>query len=394
MDTSQIKQLDDEYILPTYARFPLVLASGKGCRAKDADGREYLDFSSGIGVNSLGWCDDEWAAAVANQAANLQHTSNYFYSQPAAQLAQKLCAATGMAKVFFANSGTEANEGAIKAARKYSREKYGAGRHTILTLHNSFHGRTMATLTATGQEQLHKHFDPFLPGFAYLQAGDIATLAAALDGSVCAVMLEPIQGEGGVIPLGAAYLNEVQALCRQQDVLLIADEVQSGVGRTGAFLACQKCGITPDIITLAKGLGGGLPIGAVLLAKGCAAALGAGDHGSTFGANPVCCAAALVVMNRLTDTFLAEVAQKGAALKAAVQGLPHVADVRGDGLMLGILFEDGLAAADVQAAAMQKGLLCLTAKERLRLLPPLVVTQAELNEGVAILRQVLAGLLA
>lgn len=394
MDTKTIKQLDDEYILHTYARFPICLAEGKGCRAKDPEGNHYLDFTSGIGVNSLGWADSEWAKAVADQAATLQHTSNLFYTAPGAKLARALCQKTGMDKVFFSNSGAEANEGAIKAARKYSRDKYGEGRHTILTLQNSFHGRTMATLTATGQAHFHQNFNPFLQGFAYVEAGSITALKAAVDGSVCAVMLEPIQGEGGVIPLKADYLTAVQALCAEKDVLLIADEIQTGVGRTGAFLACQKHGIQPDIATLAKGLGAGLPIGAVLLGQKCAAVLEAGDHGSTFGANPVCCAGALVVMNRLTDTFMAEVAQKGNALKAALKALPGVADVSGDGLMLGVLFAGGIKAADVLAKAMDAGLLCLTAKDRLRLLPPLVITQAELDEGVDILKNVLAKMAA
>ena len=391
MDAQQTKQLDDEYIAHTYARFPVELVEGKGCVAKDAGGKQYLDFTSGIGVNSLGFCDDAWAAAVALQAATLQHTSNLFYTQPAARLAEKLCQKTGMSKVFFANSGAEANEGAIKAARKYSHDKYGEGRHTIITLQNSFHGRTIATLTATGQPVFHQNFAPFLGGFTYLPAGDMDALRAAMDGTVCGVMLEAIQGEGGIIPQDPAYLKEVQALCNQQDVLLIADEIQCGAGRAGAFLAIQKYGVQPDIVTLAKGLGGGLPIGAFLLAEKCQAALGAGDHGSTFGANPVCCAGALAVMERLTDGFLAEVDKKGASLKAALLGLPRVKDVSGDGLMVGVLFEEGTTAAEVLAKARDKGLLCLTAKDRLRLLPPLTITREELDKGVAILRQVLEG---
>lgn len=389
MNSTEIKQLDAEYVLPTYGRFDLCLTSGKGCRAYSPEGAAYLDFTSGIGVNSLGWCDEEWSAAVAKQAATLQHTSNLYYTQPGAQLAKALCTATGMAKVFFGNSGAEANEGAIKAARKYSLQKYGEGRATIVSLYNSFHGRTMATLTATGQQGFHQHFAPFLPGFAYTPANDIPALGQALAGDVCAVMFEPIQGEGGIVPLEPGYLQALQALCHEKDILLIADEVQCGVGRTGHFLASQGAGIQPDIVTLAKGLGGGLPIGAVLLAEGCQTALGKGDHGSTFGANPVCCAGALVVMNRLNESFLAAVQAKGELLKNGLLALPGVQGVSGKGLMLGISFAPGIAAAGVLQAAMQKGLLCLLAKDKLRLLPPLVVTTEEITEGLSILKTVL-----
>jgi len=389
MNSQQIKALDAAYVLPTYARFDLCLIEGSGCRGKDPEGNSYLDFASGIGVNSLGWADPQWAAAVAAQAGKLQHVSNLYYTQPGAQLAETLCQRTGMDKAFFANSGAEANEGAIKAARKYSHDKYGDGRHVIVALENSFHGRTVATLSATGQDAFHQHFHPFLPGFVHVPAEDIAALEAALTAEVCAVMLEPIQGEGGVVPLDSAYLAQVQALCKAKDILLISDEVQTGVGRTGAFLASQKVNLQPDIVTLAKGVGGGLPLGAVLLAKSCAHALGKGDHATTFGANPVCCAGALVVMERLDDAFLAAVNDKGALFKKELAALPHVADVSGDGLMLGVRFEDGVSAGDVLNAAMARGLLCLLAKDRLRLLPPLVITEAEITEGIGILRTVL-----
>jgi acetylornithine/N-succinyldiaminopimelate aminotransferase len=392
MNSQQIKQLGDDYILPTYARFDLCLVRGSGCRAQDPEGNSYLDFASGIGVNCLGWGDGEWAAAEAAQAAGLQHTSNLYHTGPGARLARALCQKTGMDKVFFANSGAEANEGAVKAARKYSRDKYGAGRHTVLCLQNSFHGRTLATLAATGQDAFHRHFDPFPQGFAHVPAGDLAAMEKALDGGVCAVLIETIQGEGGVVPQSPAYLQAVERLCREKDILYIADEVQTGVGRTGAFLASHKAGVRPDIATLAKGIGGGLPLAAVLFAKGCAGALGKGDHATTYGANPVCCAGALVVMERLTDAFLAGVAQKGALLKEKLAALPGVEGVDGDGLMLGVRLAPPLKSIEVVTAAMQNGLLTLTAKEKLRLLPPLVVTGDELLEGIAILKKTLEAL--
>lgn len=392
MTSLEIKNMDAEYLLPTYARFDLCLQSGKGCRAVSPEGKSYLDFTSGIGVNSLGWADDEWLAAITHQAGTLQHTSNLFYTQPSTTLAKALCQRTGMARVFFGNSGAEANEGAIKAARKYSHQTHSQGRSTILTLKNSFHGRTLATLTATGQEAMHQHFHPFLPGFKYLAAGNLQALEKALTNDVCAVLFEPIQGEGGVVPLEDSFVTGLAALCREKDVLLIADEVQTGVGRTGTFLACQHVGVQPDIITLAKGLGAGLPIGAVLLNEKTAAVMQRGDHGSTFGANPVCCAGAGVVMNRLTDDFLADVTAKGEQLAGGLTSLAGVHSVTGRGLMLGVQFAEGIAAADVQKAAMEKGLLCLLAKDKLRLLPPLTVTSPEIYEGLTILKNTLEGL--
>ncbi len=393
MNFAQIKQLDDEYVLPTYARFDLCLVEGAGCRAKDPEGNEYLDFTSGIGVNSLGWCDKEWVAAVCAQAGKLQHTSNLFYTEPGAQLAEMLCRRTNMEKVFFANSGAEANECAIKAARKYSKTKYGAGRHTVVTLVNSFHGRTLATLSATGQAHFHKDFDPFLEGVVHVPANDVPALEEALaGGGVCAVMLEVVQGEGGVLPLDTAYLQAVQQLCAAGDVLLVADEVQTGIGRTGALLASAQAGISPDIVTLAKGLAAGLPFGAALFNGKCAGALGKGDHASTFGMNPVAAAGAQVVLERLDGMFLAAVAAKGRRLAAAMESLPGVAGVSGKGLMLGVSFREGIAAADVVRRAMARGLLCLTAKEKLRLLPPLIIGDDEIDEGVEILKQVLEGM--
>ncbi len=393
MTNAEILHLDEQYILPTYGRFGPCLVEGKGCRAKDADGKEYLDFGSGIGVNSLGWCDEEWAAAVSAQAGRLQHASNYFCTQPGAELAQTLCRRTGMAKVFFANSGAEANEGALKAARKYSLQKYGPGRSTILSIQNSFHGRTLGSLTATGQTALQKDFVPLPPGFLYLPANDIDALEKALTNEVCALMIEPIQGEGGVLPFEPGYIQAAQRLCQERDVLLIADEVQTGMGRTGTLLASQLIGLSPDIVTLAKGLGGGLPIGAILFAENAAQnSLAKGDHGTTFGMNPVVCAGANVVMKRLSDEFLQEIAQTGEWLKARLEALPHVYDVSGAGLMWGFSVEEPATAAALREAAQEKGLLCLPAKSRLRLLPPLIIRRDELAEGLGILQEVLESL--
>lgn len=392
MDSKKVVKRDGEYVLPTYARNPLVLEQGAGMVAESPDGTRYLDFTSGIGVNSLGFCDPDWAAAVAKQAARLQHTSNLYYTAPCGKLAKKLCARTGFDKVFFANSGAEANEGAIKAARKYSFDKYGADRSTVVTLVNSFHGRTLATLTATGQEVFHQFFGPFNEGFVYAPAGDLPALTAVLDGHVCAVMLELVQGEGGVCALEPDYVHAVCALCEERDILLIVDEVQTGVGRTGTFLCAEHYGIAPDIVTLAKGLGGGLPIGAVLLNEKAAAGMGPGTHGSTFGGNPVVCAGANVVLDKLDDDFMQNVNDRAAQLRSGLARLPHVKGLSGIGLMIGIEFENGIRAADVLAACREKGLLVLTAKTRLRLLPPLILTESDVETALEILRRALAGL--
>ncbi len=392
MNSQEIKKLDVEHVLDSYARFDLCLVKGTGCRAYDAENNMFLDFTSGIGVNSLGWADEKWAQAVAQQAACLQHTSNLYYTEPSAQLAQVLCEKTGMKKVFFANSGAESNEGAIKTARKYSRDKYPEKkdtRHVIITLENSFHGRTMATLSATGQDYFHHNFHPFLQGFVHVPAGDIDAMDKAMNDTVCAVMLEPIQGEGGVVPLSKEYILAVQKLCKERDILLIADEVQTGVGRTGTFLASQQVDLMPDVVTLAKGIGGGLPLGAVLFSEKTQNVLGRGDHATTYGGNPVACAGALVVMERMDDDFLDEVKEKGVYLKEKLMNMPGVVQVNGEGLMLGILFKEGIAAIDVLKKAMGKGLLCLLAKDKLRLLPPLVITKDEIDEGMTILNEVL-----
>ena len=392
MNTQAIIARDDANVLHTYGRSPIALVEGRGMYAFDAEGREYLDFTSGIGVNALGFCHPAWVQAVSAQAARLQHTSNLYYTEPCGALAEELCRRTGLDAVFFGNSGAEANEGAIKAARKYSVDTYGPGRSKVLTLVNSFHGRTLATLTATGQEVFHRDFGPFPEQFGYVPAGDFGALEAAAGPDTCALMLELVQGEGGVVALEKAYVEQVAAFCRQRDILLLVDEVQTGVGRTGTFLACEQYGLQPDIVTLAKGLGGGLPIGAVLMTRKVADHMGPGSHGSTFGGNPVACAGALAVLGELTDDRLAKDNALAAALRAGLQTLPHVQAVTGLGLMVGVAFADGVSAAAVRTACERQGLLVLTAKTRLRLLPPLILTQEDVDKALAILRSVLESL--
>ena len=389
MNTQSIKARDDAHVLHTYGRSPVALVSGKGMVATDAEGKQYLDFTSGIGVNCLGYCHPAWVAAVTAQAGTLQHTSNLYYTEPCGALAEELCRRTGLDAVFFGNSGAEANEGAIKAARKYSVDTYGSDRNKVLTLVNSFHGRTLATLTATGQEVFHHDFGPFPERFGYIPAGDFAALQAAADAETCAVLLELVQGEGGVVALDRDYVARVAAFCKERDILLLVDEVQTGVGRTGTFLACEQYDLHPDIVTLAKGLGGGLPIGAVVMTKKVADHMGPGSHGSTFGGNPVVCAGALAVMEQLTPELLAHARKMAETLRTGLQTLPHVTAVSGLGLMVGIAFEDGISAAAVRTACEQQGLLVLTAKTRLRLLPPLILTQEDVDKALAILRTVL-----
>lgn len=379
--------------MQAYARFEVALAGGHGATATDVSGKEYIDFGSGIGVNSLGYCDPDWVAAVQAQAARLQHTSNLYYNENQTMLAAELCGAAGMGRVFFGNSGAEANECAIKLARKYSFDRCGKGRSTVLCLKNSFHGRTVTTLSATGQDNFHEYFFPFTEGFAFAEAGDAGDLNAKIDDSVCAVMLECIQGEGGVVPLDAAYLREVRRTCDEKGLLLLIDEVQTGAGRTGRLFAYQHAGIEPDIVTMAKGLGGGLPIGACLCAEALGNVLSAGMHGSTFGGNPVVCAGARVVVKKLTSPgFLEEVEKKGTYLRRRIQEMPNVKEVRGLGMMLGIVLEKGIA-GDVAKDCAGRGLLILTAKKLLRLLPPLTITYAEIDRGLAILEAALKGAL-
>ena len=388
--SNEIKQLDSDYIAQTYGRFNLALSHGKGCQVWDFEGNEYLDFTSGIGVNSLGWADEDWLKAVVHQASSLAHTSNLFFTEPSSRLAKKLSEASGLKRVFFANSGAEANEGAIKTARKYSHDKYGKDRATVLTLVNSFHGRTISTLSATGQEVFHQHFFPFTKGFDHTPANELRALETRLgQKDVCAIILEVVQGEGGVCSLDHEYLQGVQALCHQYDALLIIDEVQTGVGRTGTMFAYQQFGLTPDIITLAKGLGGGLPIGAFVLGEKVQDTLGKSDHGSTFGANPVSCAGANAVLAKIDDAFLDEVKRKGEKLQKALAALPKVKSVSGLGLMIGVEFEEGTKAADIVAKCIEKGVLFLTAKTKLRLLPPLIINDEQIEEGIAVLKEVL-----
>ena len=389
MDSEKVIKRDNEYVLHTYNRNPIALEKGHGLYAEGPEGQKYLDLTSGIGVNSLGYCDLTWAEAVSEQAHKLQHTSNLYYTAPCGKLAKKLCKRTGMSKVFFGNSGAEANEGAIKAARKYSFDKYGADRYNVITLVNSFHGRTIATLTATGQGVFHNYFGPFNEGFLYAPAGDMEALQELVDRNTCAVMLELIQGEGGVMALDPEYVQAVRALCDEKDLVLIVDEVQTGVGRTGKFLACEHFDLHPDIVTLAKGLGGGLPIGAVLMNEKVAAGMGPSSHGSTFGGNPVVCAGALAVLDAMDEAFMDNVLTQAARLRTGLKTLPHVTEVSGLGLMVGIAFEDGIKAADVRAACEKEGLLVLTAKTRLRLLPPLILTETDVDTALDTLRTVL-----
>ena len=389
MQTEKVIRRDLKYIMHTYNRSPLVIERGEGMTAYDAQGNAYLDFTSGIGVNSLGYCHPAWVSAVTEQAGKLSHTSNLYYTAPDGKLAKRLCRRTGMDQVFFGNSGAEANEGAIKCARKYSTVTYGPARSKVLTLVNSFHGRTLATLKATGQEVFHKDFGPFPENFDYVPANDFAALEAAADETVCAVMMEMVQGEGGVVALDADYLQKVEKFCRERDILIIVDEVQTGVGRTGTFLACEHYNLKPDIVTLAKGLGGGLPIGAVLTTAKVAAVMGPGSHGSTFGGNPIVCAGACAVLDTMDDEFMKNVNDRAVQLRAGLEKLPHVKQVTGLGLMVGIAFEDGIKAADVRTACEHAGLLVLTAKDRLRLLPPLILSEQDVDHALKILSGVL-----
>ena len=384
MDKQQIFNDDGAYIAPTYARFKVAFVRGAGSRLYDTDGKEYIDCATGIGVNIFGVCDEEWKQAVIRQLGMIQHTSNLYYSLPQTELARLLCTKTGAAKVFFSNSGAEANECAIKAARKYGNTKY--SRNEIITLKNSFHGRTMATLTATGQDEFHKYFYPFLEGFRYAEPDMNGVLSCYTD-KTCAVMIECIQGESGVHVLDAEFLKELEKFCKERDILLICDEVQCGNGRTGRMYAYEHAGIRPDIVTTAKGLGGGLPIGACLLFGKCAGIFGSGDHGSTFGGNPVACAGAVSIVERLTDELFLEVQGKGAYLKTRLSRIKNVEEVTGLGLMIGL--KTSAPAREVASACLEKGLIVLTAHDRVRLLPPLNITKAEMEQAIKILKEVL-----
>jgi acetylornithine/N-succinyldiaminopimelate aminotransferase len=382
------KALDKEYIVNVYNRLDAVLDHGKGSILYDVNGKEYIDLSAGIAVNIFGVCDDVWKDAVIAQLNKLSHISNVFYTEPQIILAEKLCQRTGMKKVFFSNSGAEANECAIKAARKYSHDKYGDGRYTIITLKNSFHGRTMATLTACGQDSLHQDFGPFLDGFVYADANEFSSVKKlAEENSVCAIMMEVVQGEGGVKPLDADFVHQVCDYAKAHDLLVIIDEVQSGNGRTGALYGYMNYGIQPDIVSTAKAIGGGLPMGATMFADSCQHTLTDHTHGSTFGGNPICAAGAISIIDRLDDELLAGVREKGAYIKKELEACENVEFVSGMGLMIGVKLKKDLAT--VVAGCVANGVLVLTANGLLRLLPPLNIPMDVLKKGIATIKEVI-----
>lgn len=392
MTFEELKALDHQYTMQTYGRFDVALDHGKGATLYGLEGEVYTDFASGIGVASLGYGHPAWVKAVSEQAQKLQHASNLFYTEPYAKVAEKLCKRTGMAAVFFANGGGEANEGIIKLARKYSFDKYGMGRSTIITLHNSFHGRTITTLQATGQDVFHQYFFPFTEGFRYADANDLDSVKAQADDTTCAVMLELIQGEGGVLPLDKDFIQALAAWCQENDYLLLVDEVQTGVGRTGSLFCFQQYDIQPDAVTFAKGIAGGLPMAGVMCSEKCRNVLGPGTHATTFGGNPIAAAGANVVLDELDDAMLAEVNQKGEYLKSAIAVFdsPYVDTVRGMGLMIGIVLKEGVDRPALVKALYDHNLLVLTAGPKtIRLLPPLVISQEEMDTGLAALKDVL-----
>ena len=391
MTSNEIKALTGQYIMNTYGRFPVVIDHGQGATLYDPEGNEYIDFTSGIGVTDLGYGYQPWVDAITAQAKRLGHVSNLFYTEPPALLAETLCKRTGESCVFFANGGGEANEGMIKLARKYSFDKYGKGRSTIITLNNSFHGRTITTLMATGQEVFHNYFFPFTEGFRYADANSLESLEAAAGDDVCAVMVELVQGEGGVLPLDVEYVQAVKKLCEERDWLLLADEVQTGVGRTGTLFAFQQYGILPDVVSFAKGIAGGLPMSGIMANEKCRGVLTPGTHATTFGANPVCAAAGLVVQETMSDSFLEEVKAKGAYLRQGIEALnlPCFGQTRGLGLMIGIEVTDGYNKSEIANKLIENGLLVLTAGPGMRLLPPLVITKEEMDKGLAIMEKTL-----
>jgi len=414
MTSIDIKSLDAENVMPTYGRFDAVIERGEGATLYSPEGKEYIDFTSGIGVNSIGYGNKKWADAIYAQALKLQHISNLYYSEPYAKLARELTARTGMKNVFFSNAGGEANEGMIKLARKYSFDKYGTGRSTIISLIQSFHGRTITTLAATGQESFHNYFFPFTEGFKHVPADDIQALEAMLDvgaasavsvhGSlaiklvppsdgVCAILLELIQGEGGVLPLDPGYVEAVAEICKARDLLLLVDEVQTGIGRTGTLFAFQQYGITPDVVSFAKGIAGGLPMGGIMAGERCSAVLTPGTHATTFGGNPVVAAGACEVLSQLDEAALDEVTKKGEYIKSKLKGwnIPVIGEIRGKGLMIGVSL-NGAVPKEAALACVGNGLLILTAgADALRMLPPLTITYDEIDKGLAILKSVLEG---
>ena len=381
-----LKEADKLYIANTYARFPVELVSGKGSLVYDETGKEYIDMGSGIGVTAFGIADDQWQAAVTAQLGKLQHMSNLYFTEPCVKLAELLCKKTGMKKVFFCNSGAEANEGMIKTARKYAAEHKGEEYSAIVTLVNSFHGRTITTLAATGQEHYHELFQPLTPGFVHAPANDLeAVKNAALQNKAGAVMIECIQGEGGVIALEKDFVQGLADFCSKEDILLLVDEVQTGNGRTGALYSYMNYNIQPDIVSTAKGLGGGLPLGAILFGEKTEFTLGAGDHGSTFGGNPVSCAGAVSVLERIDDALLADVKKKSEFVFSAMEGTPGVEAVTGMGLMIGVKTVE--PAAEVVKTCMEKGVLCLTAKDKVRLLPALNIPMELLEKAIGIIKE-------
>ncbi|MCL2084385.1 MAG: aspartate aminotransferase family protein [Oscillospiraceae bacterium] len=408
MEYTELKRLYDQYVMPTSARAEVAFIRGEGCTLYDQSGKPYIDLASGIGVNSVGHAHPKWVKAVSEQAALLAHVSNLYHTVPGALLAKRLAELSGLKNVFFANSGAEANEGAIKLARKYSYDKYGGGRNVIITLTDSFHGRTVTTLSATGQDKFHTHFFPFTEGFKHVPANDIKALESALDAcesaaksigslalkperprsDVCAVMIEVVQGEGGILPLDIEYIKAVRRMCDERDVLLICDEVQTGIGRCGTWFAYQRAGILPDIVSFAKGIAGGLPLGGIIANEKCADVLAPGTHATTYSANLICCEAALAVLDIIGET-LPDVGTKGRLAKDAFAGAKGVKEVRGEGLMIGIA-TDGIDAAGVVAEALRQGVVCLTAGQGVvRLLPPLVISREQLLEGAGIIKRII-----
>lgn len=380
------KELDKKYVANTYARFPIELVSGKGSKLYDSDGKEYIDMGTGIGVSAFGIGDEKWVDAVTKQLTTLQHTSNLYYTAPCARLAELLCEKTGAKKVFFSNSGAEANECAIKAARKYAAEKKGAEYYNIITLNNSFHGRTITTLAATGQDTFHKDFLPLTDGFLYADSGDLEAVEKYIkEEKVAAIMFETVQGEGGVVPLSQDFVNGLSKLAQENDVLLVVDEVQTGNGRTGALYGYMKYGITPDIVSTAKGIGGGLPLGATMLFEKTENVYGPGSHGSTFGGNPVSCAGAISIIERLDDDFLSEVEKKSQYIINELSAVKGVKGITGLGLMLGVETEKDVN--EVLSLCQQNGVLPIKAKNKLRLLPPLNIPFEDLEKAINIIKK-------
>ena len=382
-----IISLDKEYVAGTYGRFPVELVSGKGCLLTDSQGKTYIDLTSGIGVTSFGIADDAWVAATTAQLMKLQHVSNLYYTEPCAKLAQLLCEKTGMKKVFFSNAGAESNECAIKVARRYSAEKKGEDCYTILTLEKSFHGRTLTTLAATGQDHFHALFQPLTPGFIHVPANDVAALEQAVaENKIAGIMLECVQGEGGVNPLSQEFMTAAAKLAKENDIPLMIDEVQTGNGRTGSLYAYMQFGVQPDIVSTAKGLGGGLPIGATLLGEKVQFVLGPGDHGSTYGGNPVSCAGALSIVQRLDEAMMQQVKEKSDYVFQTLTGSKGVESVTGMGLMIGI--KTVKPAKEVVNACMARGVLSLTAKDKVRLLPALNIPMEQLQQAVEVIKSV------